>query len=107
MANLMLSLLSALRALAEIAGMSLLAQGALFLLAGGRHQTNVVYQLFSVITRPVVGATRCLAPKSISDRRIPLLAFLLLFSLWIALAYVRQLVCGSGVCSMRPMPRPR
>ena len=98
MVTLLLPLLSALRALAEIAGMSLLAQGALLLLSGGGDQRNVVYQLFSIITRPVIGVTRRLAPKAISDRRIPLLAFFLLFCLWIALAYVRQVVCQSNVC---------
>lgn len=93
-----LHLLSTLRALAEIAGMFLLAQGALFLLAGGRHQKNIVYQLFAIVTRPVIFATRRLAPQSVSDRYVPLLAFFLLFWLWIALAYVRQIVCESSVC---------
>ena len=97
MVSIELHLLSLLRALAEIAGMSLLAQGALFLLAGGRHQTNVVYQLFSFITRPVIVATRRLAPKAICERCLPSLAFFLLFTLWIALAYVRQVVCLSNV----------
>ena len=92
-----LYLLSILRALAEIAGMSLLAQGALWLLTGGGPQRNVVYQLFSFITRPVIVATRRLAPKALGDRFIPLLIFCLLFTLWIALAYVREVVCLSNV----------
>ena len=98
MVTLLLPLLSALRALAEIAGMSLLAQGVLLLLTGGGNQRNVVYQLFSIITRPVIGVARRLAPKAISDRRVPLLAFFLLFCLWIGLAYVRQVVCQLNVC---------
>ena len=99
MVTLLLPLLSALRALAEIAGMSLLAQGALLLLSGGGVQRNVVYQLFSIITRPVLGVTRWLMPQAVSDRLIPALAFFLLFWLWIALAYVRLLVCESNVCA--------
>ena len=91
-------LLSILRALTEIAGMSLLAQGALFVLAGAGRQRNIVYQLFSIITRPVLGVTRWLTPQAVSDRLIPSLAFFLLFWLWIALAYVRQFVCESNVC---------
>ena len=98
MVTIELHLLLILRALAEIAGMFLLAQGALYLLTGGRHQQNVVYQLFRIITRPVIGATRCLMPKAIIDRHIPFVAFFLLFWLWIALAYVRQIVCGLNVC---------
>lgn len=85
-------LISALRALVEIAGMFLLAQGALFVLAGGRHESNAVFRLCRVITRPLIGATRRLMPGAISDRRLPLVAFFLLFGLWIFLAYVRQRV---------------
>jgi len=98
MVSVELYLLSILRALAEIAGMFLLAQGALFLLAGGRRERNIVYQLFRIIARPVICATRCLMPKVIIDRHIPFVAFFLLFWLWIALAYVRQIVCGLNVC---------
>ena len=99
MVTIELHLLLILRALAEIAGMFLLARGALFLLAGGGRQRNIVYQLFSIITRPVLGATRWLMPQAVSDRFIPALAFFLLFWLWIALAYVRQLVCELNVCA--------
>ena len=99
MVTIELHLLSILRALAEIAGMFLLARGALFLLAGGGRQRNIVYQLFSIITCPVLGVTRWLIPQAVSDRFIPALAFFLLFWLWIALAYVRQLVCESNVCA--------
>jgi hypothetical protein len=91
-------LLTMLRALAEIAGMFLLAQGALFLLAGGRREQNIVYQLFRIVTRPVICATRRIMPKAIIDRHIPFVAFFLLFWLWIVLAYVRQIVCGLNVC---------
>ena len=98
MVSIELYLITALRALAEIAGMFLLAQGALFLLAAGRHQRNLVYQLFRIITRPVIGATRCVMPKAIIDRYIPFVAFFLLFWLWIALAYVRQIVCELNAC---------
>ena len=98
MLSIALHLLSILRALAEIAGMSLLAQGALWLLTGGGPQRNVVYQLFSLITRPVLGVTRWLMPKALSGRFVPPLAFFLLLTLWIALAYVRQVVCLANVC---------
>lgn len=88
-----LQLLAILRALVEVAGMFLLAQGVLFLLAGGKRDTNFVYQLFRVITRPVLSATRRMMPRMIAEKYIPLIAFVLLFWLWIFLAYIRQLVC--------------
>jgi len=93
-----LQLIGALRALAEIAGMFLLARGALFLLAAGRHRQNVVYQLFCIITRPVIAATRRVVPVAIGDRFVPAVAFVLLFALWIALACLRLRVCGPEAC---------
>ena len=96
-----LQLLGVLRALAEIAGLFLLARGVLFLLAGGKRDQNVVYQLFCVVTRPPILVTRLLMPKIIADRFVPFAAFMLLFLLWILLAYVRLTVCRSNgfVCN--------
>ena len=96
MVSIELYLLTILRALAEVAGMFLLAQGALFLLVGGRHQENFVYQLFRIITRPAISVTRLIVPKAIVDRYIPIVAFMLLFCVWILLAYVRLIVCKSA-----------
>lgn len=97
MVSIELLVLTLFRALAEIAGLFLLAQGALFLLAGSARDRNFVYQLFVVITRPVISLTRFMMPKVIIDKHIPFVAFFLLFWLWILLAYVRQVVCQSNV----------
>jgi len=88
-----LQLLGILRALAEVAGMFLLAQGALFLLAGRTRDRNFVYQLFRIVTRPVISSTRFMLPKVIADRTVPFVAFFILFWLWILLAYARQVIC--------------
>jgi len=90
-----LQLLGVLRALAEITGLFLLAQGVLYFLAGNKRDRNFVYQLFRIITRPAISVTRLVVPKVIVDRHIPVIAFLLLFCLWILLAYVRLIVCKS------------
>ena len=91
-----LQLLGILRALAEIAGLFLLAQGALYILVGGKRDRNFVYQLFRIITRPAISVTRLIVPKAIVDRYIPIVAFMLLFCVWILLAYVRLIVCKSA-----------
>ena len=100
MASIDMQVISILRALVEVAGMFLLAQGVLYLLAGATREKNVIYQLFRIITRPVVGAARFVTPKVVIDKHIPFVAFFLVFWLWILLAYVRQSLCqiGSGVC---------
>jgi len=86
-------LLSILLAFADVALWSLLGQGLVALLAGARRQTNPVYQLFSIITKPAVKAARFITPKFILDAHVPVVAFFLLFWLRIALAYARQQTC--------------
>ena len=87
-----LYIVSILRALVEVAGMFLLAQGLLFLLSGATREKNIVYQLFKIITRPVIQMTRFVTPRGIVDKHIPFVAFFILFWLWLLLAYVKQIL---------------
>jgi hypothetical protein len=88
-----LFVVSVLRALVEVAGMFLLGQGVLYLLAGARREKNTIYQLFQIVTRPVVGLVRRITPRVIVDRHVPVVTFFLLFWIWIALAYARRVIC--------------
>lgn len=90
MPNLDLFLLSLLRVLVEVALFSLLGQGLVGLLAGGRRQGNPIYQVFAIVTRPVIRAARMLTPRAIIDRHLPFVAFFLLFWLWIFLAWAKR-----------------
>jgi hypothetical protein len=94
MGNPVLFFLSALRALAEVAMLSLLGQGAVALLSGQNRHANPIYQLFSVITRPVIRGVRFIAPKPIIDKHVPFVAFCLLFWLWIFLAWARRFLAS-------------
>lgn len=91
-----LLIVSILRGLIEVAGMSLLAQGALFVLAGAAREKNAIYQLFRIVTRPVVGIVRFITPRAIVDKHVPFVAFFLLFWLWILLAYLRRAICAAN-----------
>lgn len=94
MVSIEIFLVSALRALVEVAGFSLLGQGIVGLLAGASRERNPVFQLFAIITRPVIRLVRRIVPRVVLDRHIPFLAFFLLFWLWIALALVRNSLCA-------------
>jgi hypothetical protein len=85
-----LLMLSILRALVEVALLALLGLGAVALLSGARRQSNPIYQLFAIVTRPVIRAVRWMAPKPIIDRHVPFVAFFVLFWLWIFLAWAKQ-----------------
>jgi hypothetical protein len=93
MASTELMLISVLRALVEVAGMFLLGQGVLYLFAGAKRHSNVVYRVFQVVTGPVVRGVRFITPRVIVDRHVPVVAFFLLFWLWIGLAWMRRVVC--------------
>lgn len=93
MSNPEVFLLSVLLAFVDVALWSLLGQGLVALLAGARRQTNPVYQLFAIITRPAVKAARFITPKFILDSHVPVVAFFLLFWLRVFLAYGRQQLC--------------
>lgn len=81
------------RALVEVALLSLLGQGLVGLLAGASRQTNPVYRVFLIITNPPVKATRWITPKLIIDKHIPFVTFFVLFWLWILLAYIKRVLC--------------
>jgi uncharacterized protein YggT (Ycf19 family) len=89
-----LFIVSALRAVVEVALLALIGQGALALLAGSRRQKNPVYQLFVLLTQPVLRLMRCLTPRTVIDRHLPLVAFFVLFWLWIFLAWLKRLLAG-------------
>lgn len=95
MAGLEILLVGSLRAMIEVALLAMLGQGALALLTGSQRQTNFVYRVFQIISRPVIRAFRLLTPKSVIDRHLPYLAFFILFWLWLLLAYVKQQLCAA------------
>jgi len=89
-----LLLVSATRALVEIAGFALLGRGVLALLTGEQRHANPFYKILEIITGPTLKAVRFITPRFIIAAHIPILAFFLLFWLWIALALAKRYVCG-------------
>jgi hypothetical protein len=86
-----------LKAIVEIAGLALLGQGLLVILAGQQRHKNMFYTVLKTITSPVVRATRFIAPRFIVDQHIGLLAFFLLMVLWVALTVLKiRLVLGTA-----------
>jgi hypothetical protein len=87
-------LVSILRALVEVAGFALLGQGAVALLAGKYREQNIFYRVLRIVAQPVVRAVRFITPRFVIDTHIPMLAFFVLFWLWIMLALVKRHLCG-------------
>lgn len=79
----MLTLITAIKLIAEIALMALFGQWVLGLLAGQRKDSNLFYQILQQIGRPFVLLARALTPKFVLERHHPLVAFLLLGFVWV------------------------
>lgn len=89
----MLLLASSIKLVAEIALMALAGQWLLGLLAGARREQNFFYRLLKVLTDPFVKGARLIAPRVVIDRHVPLVAFLLLAFLWVAVTAWRIGMC--------------
>jgi uncharacterized protein YggT (Ycf19 family) len=89
-----IALASIARALVEVAGWFLLGQGVLYLLAGSSREQNPVYRLFRLLASPVVRLTRAVTPRVIVDRHVPIVAFFLLFWMWVALQVLKRHLCA-------------
>lgn len=94
MPNPELLILSILRVLVEVAMLALLGQGAVGLLAGARRHANPVYQVFQIVTRPVIRIVRAITPRLILDKHLPFVAFFALFWLWIFLAWAKRFLAS-------------
>lgn len=90
-----LTLIIVAKAMVEIAGMALIGQGLLGLFAGASRDRNFVYQMFAAVTRPVMKLARWLSPRFVADQHIGLVAFFLLFWVWLALVLGKGYVCVS------------
>lgn len=59
-----------LKAINEIALMAMIGQGALFLLAGAKRDSNIVYFILKSMTMPVTKFARLITPRVILDQHI-------------------------------------
>lgn len=89
----MLTLVSIVKLLAEIALLALAGQAVLAVLAGVKREQNVFYQLLQVMTRPFIAGARFITPKLILDRHVPYVAFLLLFFIWLVATIAKINIC--------------
>lgn len=71
----MLALVTILKGLNEIILLTMIGQGALYLLAGRSREQNLIYGVFQIITRPVCRFFRKITPRLVLDHHVPFVAF--------------------------------
>ncbi|RYF14568.1 MAG: hypothetical protein EOO30_17760 [Comamonadaceae bacterium] len=89
----MLLLVEILKLLAEVALLALAGQFVLGLLAGKRREQNPFYQLFQVLTKPLIAGARKVSPRVVLDQHVPLVAFFLLFFVWLVATITKIDIC--------------
>jgi hypothetical protein len=82
-----------LKLLAEVALMALAGQFVLGILAGRRRDQNLFYQLFQVLTKPLIRGARAISPRVVLDQHLPLVAFLLLVFVWVVATLTKIDIC--------------
>ncbi|MDZ4102387.1 MAG: hypothetical protein U1E12_12005 [Hydrogenophaga sp.] len=97
----MLFFISAVKLITEIALLALVGQWVLGLLAGKRRDQNLFYQLLQLMGKPFVQVARLVTPKFVLERHLPLVAFLILAFVWLAVTLTKVNHClkiGVALC---------
>ena len=97
----MLFFISAIKLITEIALLALVGQWVLGLLAGKRRDSNFFYQILQQVGKPFVQVARLVTPKFVIERHLPLVAFLLLAFIWVAVTLTKVNHClkiGVALC---------
>ncbi|MBK8105599.1 MAG: hypothetical protein IPK42_08570 [Betaproteobacteria bacterium] len=89
----MLTILNAVQLVLYIALLALVGQGALYVLAGQRRESNVFYKLLQVVSKPFTWLVRRITPKQVSDNQVPIVTFCLLAVLYMIVTFERANLC--------------
>ena len=90
----MLTIVVILKALIAVAGLALLGQGILYVLAGAGRETNVFYRILRTITFPATWLVRLITPrKFVPDAYIGFAAFFLLAGIYLAVVIEQRERC--------------
>lgn len=85
----MLQLVVTLKAITEVAGLALLGQGLLYVLAGTKRETNFAYLVLRTVTSPVFALIRMVLPAALAERYGWLIAPAIVFTLWMLLTVLK------------------
>lgn len=89
----MLMAVAVLKGLLEVAGLALIGQGILYLLAGAGREQNVFYRTLRIIAMPAWKVARFITPRAIADQHVGFAAFFLVLGLWLGLSIEKAQQC--------------
>jgi hypothetical protein len=97
----MLLVATTFKLLAEIALFAMAGQWILGLLAGERKSVNPFYRVLQGVGHPWRRAARCLLPRAVPNRHLPLVTVLLVASVWLLATVGKVSIClkiGVALC---------
>jgi hypothetical protein len=97
----MLTVVTALKLIAEIALFALCGQWLLGFLSGAARNGNPFYALLRLVGRPWVQLARWLSPRMVLERHLPLVAVFLLLIAWGGASIAKVGIClriGMDLC---------
>lgn len=89
----MLTFLNLLQLILYIPLLALAGQGALYVLAGPKRQSNFFYQLLQLLSKPFTAAMRRLTPAKVADQHVPIVTFFLLLIVYFVVTFERIDLC--------------
>jgi hypothetical protein len=107
----MLTVVVILKGLVEVAGLALIGQGILFVLAGANREQNVFYRVLKIVAMPAHKLARLITPRRlVPDAYIGWAAFFLVTGLWIGLSLEKAQQCRAQpehpyCADLAPVPR--
>ena len=89
----MLTFLSLAQLILYIPLLALLGQGALFVLAGPKRDSNFFYRLLQLLSRPFTSVVRRITPRQVGDHQVPVVTFFLVVILYFVVTFEKIDLC--------------
>ena len=89
----MITVITTVKLIAEIALLALAGQWLLGLLAGAKRDKNFFYQILQIMCKPFIVLARVMTPKFVLDRHLPLVAGLMLAFIWVGVTVLKIQTC--------------
>ena len=89
----MLTFLNLVQLILYIPLLALAGQGLLFVLAGPRRDSNFVYRLLQLLSKPFTLVVRKLTPAKVADHQVPIVTFFLVLIVYAVVSFEKIDLC--------------
>jgi hypothetical protein len=89
----LLTFLNLLQLILYIPLLALAGQGALFVLAGPKRDTNFFYRLLQLLSKPFTAIVRRLTPRKVADHHVPIVTFFLVIVVYVVVTFEKIDLC--------------